>query len=123
VEIELVRGNERMTVDATIGSAPSPETAATGGGAAAGNVLAGAQLSDIPRDDPAYGQVSGALVTQVEQGSRAFAGGLQAGDIITAVNRRPVSSAAEVQAAIEQNSGALALNVVRNGNEQFLIMR
>jgi S1-C subfamily serine protease len=110
-------------VDAEIGRAPSQEVTAAGGGAAASNVLSGAQLSDIPRDDPAFGQVSGALVTQVEQGSRAFANGLRAGDIITAVNRRPVKSAADVEAVLAENSGSLALNVMRNGTEQFLIMR
>jgi S1-C subfamily serine protease len=86
-------------------------------------VLTGAILGEIPSDHPSYGDVSGVLVAQVAPGSRAFANGLQAGDIITAVNRRPVNSVAALQETVRESTGALALNVLREGNEQFMIVR
>ena len=71
---------------------------------------------------PLRGEVTGVLVTQVEQGSRAFNNGLEAGDIITAANRRPVRTAAELEAMLQGNT-ADALNIVRGDTELFLIVR
>jgi serine protease Do/serine protease DegQ len=50
----------------------------------------------------AYGveEIQGALISQVVAGSAAEQAGLQAGDIITAVNSEPVKSAAELRNAI-----------------------
>jgi serine protease DegQ len=122
VEIELIRDQRRVTVDAEIGSAPGSEVAA-GRTPEASNSFSGAQLTDIPRDHPQYGDVDGAFVANVEQGSRAWNSGLRPGDIITAINRQPVSSADAVDELLASNAGTLALNVVRENANQFLIMR
>ncbi len=118
VEIDLYRDGKKVSVEATIGSASNQSVASNAPTAAASNALSGAQLGDVPA-----GNVKGAYVVQVAPGSRAAANGLEAGDIITAVNRRPVSSAKEVQDILAQNTGALALDVMRDGAEMFLIMR
>jgi S1-C subfamily serine protease len=86
-------------------------------------VLDGARLANMPDSHPEYGSVIGVLVTAVEQGSRAWNSGLRANDIITAVNRRVVDSPAAVQQLLDANSGTVALNIVRDGRNQFLIMR
>lgn len=122
VEIELLRDQRRMTVEAEIGRASGQQTVFDGG-TEGSSVLSGAQLADIPRTHPAYGDVIGALVTQVEQGSRAYNSGLRSGDIITAVNRRVVASAESVEEMLAENTGTVALNIMREGRNQFLIMR
>ncbi|HEY0963141.1 MAG TPA: DegQ family serine endoprotease [Pseudomonadales bacterium] len=123
VEIELIRGSRRMTVDATIGSSSTEEVAAATEEVEASNALSGAQLAAIPPNHPSSGKVEGVLVTQVAPGSRAEANGLQAGDIITGVNRKPVESVADVNEVLGAESGTLALDILREGNEQFLIVR
>jgi len=85
--------------------------------------MEGVQLSDIPTDHEAYGNISGVLVTSVEQGSHAYRNGLQAGDIITAINRQPVDSRNALMTFLESHSGTIALNVTRGDQLLFLIMR
>ncbi|MES2623697.1 MAG: DegQ family serine endoprotease [Pseudomonadota bacterium] len=121
VEIDLMRGNRKMTVDAELGSGNQVETAAAG--APGSGVLDGAELGSIPRDNPAYGNTSGVLVVSVEQGSRAWNNGLRSNDIITAVNRNEVDSAESVEEMIAANTGALALSILREGQTQFMIVR
>jgi Do/DeqQ family serine protease len=119
VEIELLRGQNRMTVEAELGSAT--EAVETAQRATAGSVLQGAELGAIPQSHPSYGTVMGVLVATVEQNSRAWDNGLRAGDIITAVNRQPVTTPAAVEEIIAASSG-VALNVSREGRNYFLIM-
>ena len=57
------------------------------------------------------------LVTQVDDGSPAFAHGIRAGDLIIGVNQRRVATAQELAKALRA-SGRLALNVVRG---EFLL--
>jgi S1-C subfamily serine protease len=63
------------------------------------------------------------LVSRIEQNSRAFAFGLRANDVITAVNRRATRAPEEVESLIGTARGAVALNINRDGQELFLIMR
>src|SRR5690606_32398776 len=123
VAIELIRDGDRMIVDATIGRAPSQEVAAASRSVEASNAPSGAQLGEIPPNHPARGEVDGVIVTQLEPGSRAARNGLQPGDIITEANRVPVESGAELNDVLKEAPGTLALDILREGNEQFLIVR
>ena len=118
VAIGLVRDNRRLDYDVTLGSAQALAGNEPGEQADTSSVLEGAELSNN-----AAGQEPGVLVTAVIEGSRASRNGLEAGDIITAVNRMPVSSPAELRAMLESNTGAVAMNVKRGNQELFLIMR
>ncbi len=121
VAIGLVRENRRLDFEVRIGNAG---TIAEGGvNTDERSVLEGAQLSNIPEDHEAYGDVQGVLVSAVAQGSRAYRSGLEAGDIITAVNRQPVSSRSQMLAVLEDISGTVALNVRRGEQLLFLIVR
>ncbi len=66
----------------------------------------------------------GAVVQGVKPGSPAEAAGLQPGDVIVGVGKKPVTSPAEAQKAIRSGlSGedrALALRVIRNGSPVFV---
>ena len=83
--------------------------------------LAGATLTDIPEEHPAYGQVEGVLVARVERGGPAAAAGLRPGDIIIGVNGEPVASAAELRERLGRPGSRIALNLLR-GEVQFLIV-
>lgn len=66
----------------------------------------------------------GALVMDVEQGSPASRGGLTPGDIITRVNGKAVTTAAQASAELNavKAGGAARLLVLRNGQETFVIV-
>ena len=117
VEIEFIREDRHMTVNAELGSAnQAPDTTAS---APTSGVLDGAELGSVDRNAPA----SGALVLSVEQGSRAWNNGLRPNDIITAVNRNAVDSPEEVEELLASNTGTLALSVLREGQMLFMIVR
>jgi len=121
VTIGLVRENRRLDFDVRIGNVGT--TAEAGIRTDERSVLEGAQLSNIPESHEAYGEVQGVLVSAIEQGSRAYRSGLEAGDIITAVNRQPVSSRSQMLALLEDISGTVALNIRRGEQLLFLIVR
>jgi serine protease Do len=71
--------------------------------------------------------LAGAVVTAVERGSAAEAGGVAVGDVITQVNNRPISSAADVRRELQNvGSGDTASLLVwrrgRNGEEQEVFL-
>ncbi|NBS25254.1 MAG: DegQ family serine endoprotease [Gammaproteobacteria bacterium] len=121
VEIGVVRENRGRNFAVQIGD--SPDVASESIEANATSVLEGAELNSIPLNHSAYGEVEGVYISAVTQGSRAFRNGLEAGDIITAVNRQPVSTRRELIDILEENSGTVAMNVLRGQQQLFLIMR
>ncbi len=121
VAIGLVRENRRLDFDVRIGNAGT--IAEAGIKTDERSVLEGTQLSNIPENHEAFGNVQGVLVNTVEQGSRASRSGLQAGDIITAVNRQPVTSRSQMLTILEELNGTVALNVRRGEQLLFLIVR
>ncbi|MFW5641351.1 MAG: Do family serine endopeptidase [Roseicyclus sp.] len=59
----------------------------------------------------------GAVVTRVEPGSPAAAAGLEAGDVVVAVNGRPVATAADLRNAVGlERVGAEVILTVRHGD-------
>ena len=62
------------------------------------------------------------LVSRVEEGSPAESNGLQAGDIVTAVNRVKVRSVAEFSEVAAGTGGAIALNILRGNSRLFLVI-
>lgn len=122
VVVGLIRDNKRLDFKVRIGEAPA-EVAQSGVQADSTTVLDGAELSNIPSSNEAYGKVEGVLVTNVTQGSRAYRNGLEPGDIITAVNRRPVTSHSELTDVLKENTGTVAMNIRRGDQLLFLIMR
>ena len=48
--------------------------------------------------------------------------GLRQGDVITAVNREPVTNVAEFRKALGKTSGAVALRVRRNDQIFYLVL-
>jgi serine protease DegQ len=121
VELTYLREGQRSNVRATISDRSEEQVATVEG--ASNAMLEGVKLSSIPSDHPQSGRVTGVLVTRIEQNSRAFANGLRANDIITAVNRRPTRTPEEVESLVGVTRGAMALNINRDGQELFLIMR
>ena len=85
--------------------------------------LKGAELGNITPDNPQYGSVQGVLVLKVERDSPAWDAGLRKGDVIRSVNRQPVRSVAELDAAVKKSSDGLLLNIQRGNGALFLLLQ
>ncbi len=120
VEITYLRDGDRRT--ATVQLAGGSAQAATAE-AGASDVLAGVRLAPLDRSHPGWGDIDGVVAAEVTPGSRAAAAGLEAGDVITAVNRQPVATTRDVDLALESASGAVALSVWREGRQILIVLR
>lgn len=61
---------------------------------------------------------SGALVSEVHDGEAAEKGGLQAGDVITAVDGESVKTPMDLTRLISKKQGTVELRVIRDGSEK-----
>lgn len=120
VALRVKRDGEELTLTATLreGGLVAAMT-----GDRAFDRLTGAELRDLQPSDPFYGDLSGVVIARLDPGSRAARSGLEAGDIILAVNRVPVASVAELRQQLAGVDGALALTVQRGAARIFLVMR
>jgi serine protease DegQ len=120
IEIGIIRDGQNLTLQAKLRQ---------GGqlGMNAGDIglgrLSGAELRDLQPGDPLYGDISGVVVAQVDTNSRVARSGLEAGDIILAVNRTTVTSVAELRQQLATIDGALALTIQRASSRIFLLIR
>ncbi len=111
VEIEFVREGSTRTVQAKLGQ----QQAAQSSGEEIHPGLLGARFASA--STTAGGR--GVEVTEVEAGSPAAQRGLRAGDIITAVNRRPVQTLAQLSDVAESSS--ILFLLVRRGDRQLML--
>lgn len=118
VDIRLVRDGEEMSLTATIqGDAEVAEVTAED----IHPNLAGATFTELDERSELFGEVEGVLVESVDRGSSASQH-LREGDVITSVNRNPINSLAELQAAVEDTE-TLVLNVRRGDRAMFVLIR
>ncbi len=122
-EIGLWRDGETKTVSVTLGELPAPErTAMAGPGSPSSpDVLDSFGLTVTPAEDG-----KGLVVTDVDPASDAAERGIQAGDVIVAVNAREVNSAREmeeaVKAASESGRKAILLQIERDSTNRFVAL-
>ena len=113
VEIEYFRDNDKRKASTALGQ----QVSAASVGADIHPGLVGAQFAESSASSDA-----GVEVTAVEPGSPAAQRGLRAGDIITAINRRPVRSLGELN-EIASSSRILFLLVQRGDRALMLQIR
>jgi len=110
VTLRLLRDNEALEITVTIAA---ENTAAA---SLAGTPFDGAVLR------PAGGN-GGVLVESVASGSPAARAGLQADDVIVAVNRTRVASPEDLRQLTGDGRRTLALEVIRGGSALLLVLR
>jgi len=143
VPLDIVRGGQRMTVQVTTAQRPTEEALAridgvddgeegdeaTPNGTMPAQRALGLSLTpltpDLARRVNLPPESRGAVVTAVDPNSDAAERGLQRGDLISSVNNRAVTTAAQVIAAVEEARRAGRTSVVLlvrrgRGAEQFI---
>ena len=102
--------NARMTVEEP--RQVQIAQAATAGG---NSSVFGAQYRDVTSEDQIPNLTTGAMIVFVTPGSTAARRGIYPGDVVIAVNRRPVRNAQELTAALQSSGGAKQLMISRGG--------
>lgn len=110
VTLTVARADGEQTITVTIASETSPADVL------AGTPFDGATLRPAPGG-------RGVIVESIAPGSPAARTGLQAEDVIVAVNRVPVSSPDELRSWGEGGGTTLALEIVRGGSALLLVVR
>ena len=111
--IEIMRGDERKTVQATIGKPKRPQL----DGDKLHPALNGAVLGVTPK-----GQAEGVLIEKVETNSKAWKTGLRPGDIIVTANRYRVHNLDEIKQVVDPRA-PLLVNLQRGGETFFVVLQ
>jgi serine protease Do len=117
VKIDELNLEDEGTRSSRRGGDEQEEEATSGFGMTLSNIT-----PDLARRLRLEDDVRGAVIVDVDQGSPAARAGLAAGDIITRVNRRPVTNVSEAgrELAKVSSGGTAFLLVLRNGQETFV---
>jgi len=134
VHVKFLRGGKERDLDVTI--AEQPKTMATpespedeGGEARSAGAFAGMDVRELTPELARRFNLSregkGVVVTRIADGSPAGEAGLQAGDLITEINRKPIANLRDFQnvtGSLASKEPALVL-VVRNGRNFYLTIK
>lgn len=118
LKMDILRDGQKMTIEAEVLEMQPSK-------AAMGNVhpkLKGVTFEDIDQNSPYYGRIQGVVIFSVERDSPAWHAGLRSQDIVTSVNRQPISSLEQLKPLVS-NQPQLLLNIVRNDQALFLLLR
>ena len=128
-EMVVWRDGKELKLQAEIAQMPSQDQVAAAEQAAPGadQPRLGLSLAPIaPEQREQLGldaDQQGVLITDVVPGGPAEAKGLQAGDVVLSIDRKPVSEPADVVAAVrkahESGAKSVLLYVARDGNDRF----
>lgn len=117
VKIEVFRDGKPLVLEVTLDHAQSKQMVSDG---SLHPALAGATLTDTPKDAP----IQGVRVSSVKSQSPAAAFGLEEDDVILEVNRKPVANVEQLQEILEKTkSKGLALRVQRGNLTLYLTIR
>jgi serine protease Do len=128
VKLKVLREGREREVNVTLGEAPSDrQRAATPEGDQAGSALRGLAVDElspqIARQLNLPANTRGVVVVQVRPGTPAGEAGLQRGDVIQQVDRKPVGSVSEFQSMVRQaGANAVLLLVNRGGSTRFVVV-
>ena len=121
IEIAYLRDGTRRTAEVALADAgDQPRTERDQG---MSDALTGVSLAPLDRSHPAWGKVDGLVVSQIAPESRAARAGLAPGDVIIAVNRRPVRTIPDIERVIEAAPRVVALTVWRDRRLLLVVLR
>lgn len=86
-------------------------------------LLRGAEFSEIPRNHPLYGRINGVMIASLQRGSKIWQSGLEPGDVIVSVNRKTVSSVAQLLKIARKAQDELLLRIQRGSQALYVVLR
>jgi serine protease Do len=124
VRLKVWRERSARDVEVKLGSADSQMALAEdeGAGAQGGGGALGLALRPLTRNERQQAQLEGGLVVEGVSGPAARAG-VEAGDLLLAINGQPVQSADQVREVMKGKPRNIALLVQRNGETIFVPLK
>lgn len=119
VKLDILRDGRTQTVAVDIVEPPVAQSDNTPEDARLAGVLFGA----VDERSELFGKLEGIPVVEVQPGSRAAEAGLRPGDIVTAVNRKPVRTSQDLANAVERSKGSLLLSIRRGQAALFIVIK
>ncbi len=125
VKLKIFRDGRLLDVTANVGAMPGKRVEKASTETSNGEkTLAGVSVEELTAQDARQlelpANTKGVVVTDVDPASQAASAGLQKGDVIQQVNRKPVTNAEEFAAAMRHSNGESLLLINRDGNKIFL---
>jgi len=127
--ITYIRDGKTFTTKINVEQAPEEESAladndpVNDNSSPASNSFHGASVTSIPEDMELSGGDKGVYIASVKPGSKAARAGLQKGDIIREVGRKPVGALAEFKRLTKDKKGVQALTVERGRTQIFVAIK
>ena len=119
VKLDVWRQGKPVTLTAQLGDAAAKAVKAAGTEKAADQGRLGLALRPLAPQERREVGVEGGLVVEDAQGPAALAG-VQAGDVLLAVNGSKVQNVEQVRAMLGKSTKSLALLIQRDGNQIFV---
>ncbi|MDO9768197.1 Do family serine endopeptidase [Glaesserella parasuis] len=113
IELTYLRDGKEKNVKVTLQSDEQTKTSAK----SLLPSLNGAELSNYNEKG-----IKGVEITKVEKNSLAEARGFRKGDVIVGVNRRTIENLGELRKVLDSNPSAIALNILRDGSNFYVII-
>jgi serine protease Do len=124
--LTILRNGSKMDMTATLHTPKEEQKTADAASPVAAHgpesPLSGLTLAPIPPDNKLFGKVTGLYVQNIRTGSGAEEAGLQQGDIITSIDKKPVSTPQDIARVVQaqKSDKPVLLRVQRGESAMFL---
>lgn len=118
LNLDVVRQGQLQTIQANIGDVVKDSSV----GKDLNSRLKGATFSELNDQQLSRGIQAGVVVESAAQGTAAWYSGLREGDVVVAVNRKPVQGLEEFRSVIAEQD-VLLLKIIRGNGRLFLLLQ
>jgi len=122
VTIKVWRQGETRELRASLGEAPAEKVARVDSESKAKPGKLGLALRPLTEEERKQIEAEGGLLVEQSEGPAARAG-VQAGDVILALNNQPVKSVDQLRRLVDRSRGSIALLIQREGNKIYVPIR
>ena len=122
VTLKVWRQGETQELRASLGEAPAEKVARADSESKTQPSKLGLSLRPLTEEERKQIETEGGLLVEQSEGPAARAG-VQAGDVILALNNQPVKSVDQLRRLVERSRGSVALLIQREGNKIYVPIR
>ena len=123
VKLKVWRQGETKDLTASLGEMPAEKVArADTGGSKSQSGKLGVAVRPLTDEERKQLEAEGGLMVEQAEGAAARAG-VQAGDVILALNNQPVKSVDQLRRLVDKSRGSVALLIQREGNKIYVPVR